>query len=304
MSEKVALTVIGNPAESALSGTLVSAIEANLAFKGANILESRWLSEGEAYDIVLSYLEPEKCEKLARDTLRQERVDIIAQEAATRKKRLLITDMDSTMIREECIDELADFVGKKAEVSAITERAMNGELDFEKALNERVALLAGLPVSTLEQVYRERIHFMGGARELVATMKENGARCVLVSGGFTFFTSRVREALGFDADYSNQLEIENGRLTGRVMQPILDKNVKLQTLLAECTNHLIPLSESMAIGDGANDLPMLLGAGCGIAYHAKPSVEASARTRLRYANLRGALFAQGYSVDEFAKTHT
>jgi phosphoserine phosphatase len=299
MSEKVALTVMVNPAETALPGTLISAIEANLAFKGANILESRWLSEGEAYDIVLSYLEPEKCEKIAIDTLRGERVDIIAQETDTRKKRLLITDMDSTMICEECIDELADFVGKKAEVSAITERAMNGELDFEKALNERVALLAGLPVSTLEQVYRERIHFMGGGRELVATMKEHGARCVLVSGGFTFFTSRVREELGFDTDYSNQLDMQDGLLTGRVIPPILDKNVKLQTLLAECTKHLIPLSESMAIGDGANDLPMLLGAGMGIAYHAKPTVEAAARTRLRHTNLRGALFAQGYGVEEF-----
>jgi phosphoserine phosphatase len=298
MAEKISLTLISNPNSYKLEGTLTAAIEANIAFAGGNILSSRWLVAGEAYDMIITHLTPEKAQSIAQETLRGEKVDIIAQDAASRMKRLLITDMDSTMITCECIDELADFVGKKEEVAAITERAMNGELDFEKALNERVTLLKGLDENTLAAVYRERVHIMGGGRELVATMKANGARCVLVSGGFTFFTSRIRSDLGFDADYSNTLEIENGLLTGRVIPPILDKQVKLQTLMAECMRHLVPLEESLAIGDGANDLPMLLASGLGIAYHAKPSVQAASRAKLNFANLRGALFAQGYREEE------
>lgn len=301
MAEKISLTLISNPSEYALEASLTASIEANISYAGGMVLESRWLSESEAFDLIITHLDAEKAEKIVHETLRGEKVDVIAQASSSRSKRLLITDMDSTMITCECIDELADFVGKKTEVAAITERAMNGELDFEKALNERVALLKGLDENTLAQVYRERVKIMGGGRELVATMRENGARCVLVSGGFTFFTSRIREELGFHADYSNLLEIEGGVLTGRVIPPILDKNVKLQTLMAECTHHLIPLEESMAIGDGANDLPMLLASGLGIAYHGKPSVQAAARARLNHTDLRGALFAQGYSADEFIK---
>ncbi len=193
--------------------------------------------------------------------------------------------MDSTMITVECIDEMADFVGKKAEVARITERAMNGELDFAQALCERVALLKGLSESTLQQCYDERVKMMPGAKELIAAMRKQGGYTVLVSGGFTFFTSRVRDVLGFHEDFSNRLEVENGMLTGRVIPPILGKEAKLQTLKDTCKNLGISTQNVIAVGDGANDLPMLLEAGLGVAYHAKPVVQAQASARINHCDL-------------------
>jgi phosphoserine phosphatase len=222
-----------------------------------------------------------------------EGVDAITQPAASRTKKLLISDMDSTMITVECIDELADFVGKKAEVSHITERAMNGELDFAAALTERVALLAGLPESVLQECYDSRVKMMPGAKTLVSAMRAAGAHCVLVSGGFTFFTARVAAELGFHEDYSNTLEIAHGKLTGRVRPPILGKEAKLATLQAACTARGIGAEEVLAIGDGANDLPMLLAAGLGVAYHAKPSVQAQAHAHINHNDLSALLYAQG-----------
>lgn len=227
--------------------------------------------------------------------LANHKIDAIVQPCPVTPKKLLISDMDSTMITVECIDELADFVGKKSEVSKITERAMNGELNFEAALTERVALLKGLPESVLEQCYSERVKMMPGAKELLQAARQSGAHCVLVSGGFTFFTSRVREELGFHEDHSNTLEIVDGKLTGRVIPPILGKEAKLATLQATCKKLGIKTDEVLAIGDGANDLPMLLAAGMGVAYHAKPSVQAQAQHRISHCDLSALIYAAGFT---------
>lgn len=214
--------------------------------------------------------------------------DVIVQPVDARQRKLLIADMDSTMIQVECIDELADFVGKKAEVSAITERAMNGELNFEQALTERVRLLRGLPEAVLQQCYNERVKMTPGASALLDAARAKDMHCVLVSGGFTFFTSRVAVELGFHEQFANELVIYDGLLTGEVAQPILGKEAKLRTLQMQCTKLGISPAEVMAIGDGANDLPMLLEAGLGVAYHAKPVVRRHAKAQLNHCDL-GAL---------------
>ena len=220
-------------------------------------------------------------------------VDVVLQPAVGREKKLLISDMDSTMIQQECIDELADKVGLKAHVAAITERAMNGELDFKAALRERVALLKGLPEATLQEVFERHITLMPGAKTLVATMKARGSSTHLVSGGFTFFTSRVAVALGFDTQEANILEVADGKLTGTVAEPILDKDSKRASLAAHATAANLPLSATLAVGDGANDLPMLLAAGLGVAYHAKPVVAAQAAAQIRFNDLSALLYLQG-----------
>jgi phosphoserine phosphatase len=225
-------------------------------------------------------------------------VDAIAQDAAGRRKRLLIADMDSTMVTSETLDELAGEAGLKDEISAITRRAMNGELDFEGALRERVGMLKGLALEALERTWTSTA-LMPGAEELVATMRAHGARCALVSGGFTFFTGRVAERLGFHEHYSNTLLHEGGRLTGQVGEPILGRNAKLVTLKRLAAEEGIDLEASLAVGDGANDLDMLGAAGLGVAFKAKPVVAAAARARVDHADLRALLFAQGYRVEAF-----
>lgn len=214
--------------------------------------------------------------------------------AEGRRKRLLISDMDSTIIGQECLDELADFAGLKAEVSAITERAMRGELDFEGALTQRVAMLKGLELAALERCHAERVRLNKGARELVATMKAHGARTVLVSGGFRYFTSRVARMAGFDADRANTLLDDSSVLTGLVGQPILGREAKLAALQEEAAAlHTTP-DDAVALGDGANDLDMIRAAGLGIAYRAKPIVAAQTRARIDHTDLRAALLFQGY----------
>ena len=215
-----------------------------------------------------------------------------------RRKRLLISDMDSTIIGQECLDELADFAGLKAEVSAITERAMRGELDFAGALTQRVAMLKGLNLSALEACHRERVRLNPGAIELVATMKAHGARCVLVSGGFGYFTSRVAQMAGFDADRANTLIDDGTALTGYVGMPILGREAKLAALLEETAAFGGSADDAIAMGDGANDLDMIRAAGLGVAYKAKPIVAAETRARIEHTDLRAALFFQGYGVDE------
>ncbi|MFZ4125400.1 MAG: phosphoserine phosphatase SerB [Rickettsiales bacterium] len=249
-----------------------------------------WLEDGRACDIFFDSVP----EMPAIDG-----VDIVIQPTAGRKKKLLISDMDSTMISQECIDELADVVGLKARVAAITERAMNGELDFKAALRERVALLKGLKTTDLERVMNERITLMPGAKTLVHTMKARGAYTVLVSGGFTFFTSRVAQQIGFDIDVANILEIENELLTGTVHEPILDKDTKRELLQHYCAAKGCALGDALAVGDGANDLPMLLAAGTGIAYHAKPTVQAQAKARINYNDLSALLFVQGIARSDW-----
>jgi phosphoserine phosphatase len=223
----------------------------------------------------------------------------LSPEDGGRRKRLLVADMDSTIIGCECLDELADFAGIKAEVSAITERAMLGEIDFEGALRERVAMLEGLPSADLQRCYDERVRLNPGARVLVTTMADHGARCVLVSGGFDFFTRRVARAAGFQAYRANHLIEADGSLTGRVREPILGREAKLATLCEEAKALGLDLATALAVGDGANDLAMIHAAGLGVAYHAKPVVAAQADARVDHGDLTTLLYFQGYRADEF-----
>ena len=227
--------------------------------------------------------------------------DYVLQPLAAREKKLLISDMDSTMIAQECIDELADLVGKKSEVAAITARAMNGELDFAEALRARVALLKGMTQTQLTDVFQQRITLMPGAKMLVQTMKKRGAYTVLVSGGFKFFTNRVGAAIGFDANEANKLDAVGGVLTGKVIEPILDKNSKREALLRIAAERNIPLPATLAIGDGANDVPMLKAAGLGVAYHAKPIVRAETRAHITFNDLSALLYVQGIPPAEWVR---
>lgn len=258
-----------------------------------------WLEPDLAADIFLPRAPDAAQRRALADCLAGTPFDFILQPAEGREKRLLISDMDSTMIEQECIDELAGFVGLKAHVAAITERAMNGELDFKAALRERVALLKDLPESALQQAYEAHITLMPGARTLVQTMKARGAYCLLVSGGFRFFTGRVAAAIGFDAEEANQLEIAQGKLTGRVIEPILDKASKRESLHRAAAARGLPLSATLALGDGANDLPMLLDAGLGIAFHAKPAVREAAHHSVTHHDLTAALYAQGIAKKDW-----
>ncbi len=226
-------------------------------------------------------------------------IDIVLQPAADRRKALLLADMDSTMIGQECIDELADFAGVQQEVAGITERAMRGEVAFEPALRERVALLRGLPVSIVETVLADRITLTPGGTVLVRTMRANGAYCALVSGGFTLFTGPIAMRIGFDEHRSNELRLDGDRLSGRVSEPILGREAKLERLLTLRATRGLPPSAVIAVGDGANDLAMLGEAGLGVAFHAKPAVAAAAHARIDHNDLEALLFIQGYSRSEF-----
>ena len=225
----------------------------------------------------------------------------VVQPIATRRKRLFVADMDSTMIGQECIDELADYVGLKAHVAAITERAMRGEIAFEPALRERVALLKGLPVAIVEEVIAKRITLTPGARTLVATMRANGARTCLVSGGFTLFTGRIAAMIGFDEHRGNVLSIEDGKLAGRVEEPILGRDAKLAALIELRDRLGLSPQDTLAAGDGANDIPMIEAAGLGVAYRAKPKVADAAHARIDRGDLTALLYLQGYARAGFAE---
>ncbi len=227
-------------------------------------------------------------------------MDFCVQPAFGRRKALLVADMDSTIIGCECLDELADFAAVKERVAAITERAMAGEIDFEGALRERVGLLAGLELSALQATYETRVRLNPGARTLARTMAAHGARCVLVSGGFQFFTERVAADAGFDAHRANALLDDGARLTGLVAEPILGRAAKLAALMEEAEALGVGLDACLAVGDGANDLAMIEAAGLGVAYRAKPIVAARADARLDHADLTALLYFQGYGADAFA----
>jgi phosphoserine phosphatase len=251
------------------------------------------LSAGEAADILLPA--PPDMDAV-RAALGGAAIDAIPVPAGLRRKRLLIADMDSTIVTGETLDELADFAGLKDRIAAITRRSMNGEIDFAQALRERVAMLRGLRLEALEQTW-QRVRLTPGAAELVATMRANGAVTALVSGGFTFFTGRVAELVGFEVNRSNVLLHDGAALSGTVAEPILDRDAKLQTLLSLAAERGIPLSDTVAVGDGANDLAMLRAASLGVAFHAKPIVAAEARARVDHGTLRAVLFAQGYRAE-------
>jgi phosphoserine phosphatase len=228
-------------------------------------------------------------------------IDVAVQDAGGRRKKILIADMDSTMIDQECIDELADEIGMKDHIASITRRAMNGEIAFEPALRERVALLKGLPVAVILRVLETRITLAAGGPELIATMKKNGAHTALVSGGFTAFTGPVAARLGFDENIANRLLEEDGRLAGTVAEPILGRQAKADALVKIASRLGLTPADAMAVGDGANDLDMIRLAGSGVALHAKPSVAAKARIRIDHGDLTALLYIQGYKRSEFVR---
>lgn len=258
-----------------------------------------WLDPGVAAEFPLQ-AEPANLWQVW-DSLQAIGIDLAVQPAEGRRKRLLIADMDSTMIQQECIDELADEAGVGAHVAGITARAMNGELDFEAALRERVALLAGLDEAVIARVISDRITLMPGGKALVATMRAKGAYAALVSGGFTAFTGAIAAVLGFDENRANTLIIAEGKLTGRVADPILGRAAKVQALEDISARLGITPAQAVAVGDGANDLGMLGLAGMGVALHAKPSVQAQCRIRVNHGDLTALLFLQGYARDEFSE---
>lgn len=275
-----------------LSQAELAAASAALQRAGGLVTAEVALDPPHAIDLVVRGLSARDARAAAEAVA--ERHDVIVQAAAgPRLRGLLVADMDSTMIGQECIDELADFAGRKPEIAAITERAMQGELDFAEALKARVAALAGLEASAIDRTLAERIRPNPGARTLIATVKALGTRTLLVSGGFTAFTQPVAERIGFDRQLANLLHIESGRLAGTVAEPIVDSRAKRATLLAEASALGLTVEATLAIGDGANDIPMLEAAGLGIAWHAKPKAAAAADAHIRHGDLTAILWAMG-----------
>ena len=285
-------TLLTNPQTPILERATVEAVRN--AWGGGDAI---WLEPGVAAEFPLDVIPLNRWE--VWEGLQGMRVDLVVQAAEGRRKRVLLADMDSTMIEQECIDELADEAGVGARVADITRRAMNGELDFEAALRERVGLLKGLPVAVIDRVIRDRITLMPGGRELVATMKANGAYAALVSGGFTAFTTRIAAVLGFDENRANTLNVNGDVLDGTVAEPILGRQAKVDALQDIAKRLSIPEADVMAVGDGANDLGMLGRAGAGVALHAKPVVAAQCDLRINHGDLTALLFIQGYRREEF-----
>jgi phosphoserine phosphatase len=266
---------------------------------GATAGDPSWLAPGEAADIPFDAPQPTEVLARLRDGLAAHPVDVNGGPAEGRRKRLLIADMDSTIIVGESLDELAEYAGIRDQIAAITARAMRGELDFEGALRERVGMLKGLPASTIDTVV-DGLQLTPGAEVLVATMKAAGAYCALVSGGFKPMTGAIRLRVGFDEDRSNTLHVADGVLAGTVGEPILGRDAKLAALKELCAAQDLPLEAALAVGDGANDLAMLGAAGMGVAFQAKPAVRDAAGFRIEHADLRGLLYLQGYKAEDFA----
>jgi phosphoserine phosphatase len=292
-------TLISNPAAPALDDGVLARIARHLPAADA----PRWLAPGIAADVCFlpdETVEPKMLAGELRSELDGAPIDIVVQRSAGRRKRLLVADMESTMIGQECLDELADKVGLKSRIAAITERAMRGELEFEPALRERLALLRGLPLSTVHEVLAERVRINPGAVTLVHTMRAQGAYTCLVSGGFTLFAEPIATMLGFDENRANRLVVRDDRLEG-VEEPILGRDAKLAALLEIAGKLGLQRDATLAVGDGANDLAMLEAAGLGIAYRAKPRVAAQAHARIDHGDLTALLYAQGYRREEFVE---
>lgn len=291
------LTLITRPETRALDTSTVDAVRRALRQADA----PDWLAQGIACDLGCDGASIEAIGAAARDALGTAPVDVVTQEAGeTRRRRLIIADMDATMTEGETIDQLAEEAGIGPQIAAITVRAMRGELDFVQALRERTALMAGLPEAALGRV-RDRMRPMPGARALVQTMRRHGARAVLVSGGFSVFTARARALIGFDQAHGNTVEVADGKLTGRVVDPVLGRDAKLRLLHETAAAHGLDLAETMAVGDGANDLAMIQAAGMGVAIHAKPIVAAAARARIDHGDLTALLYIQGFRREELVE---
>jgi phosphoserine phosphatase len=291
------LTLVGNSFDE-MQDALPAALE-SIAAADRPVAAMEVLGEG-AMDLFVEGADLARLRAAANRGMERAPVDFCVQEAEGRRKRLLVADMDSTIIGVECLDELADQAGLKARIAAITARAMAGEIAFEGALRERVALLAGLELAALDRTYDERVRLNPGAERLVRTMTAAGARCVLVSGGFDHFTARVAQAAGFAAHLANRLLHDGAHLTGAVAEPILGREAKLAALEAEAAALGIGLEETVAVGDGANDLAMIEAAGLGVAYRAKPVVAERADARIAHTDLTALLYFQGYGQDAFA----
>jgi phosphoserine phosphatase len=289
-------TLVSSPDGPALDEAALAGVRRKLRGR-----EPSWLASGIAADICFTpHVDARVLAAELRSALGGQSIDVVVQPLAHRRKRLLLADMDSTMIGQECVDELADRVGLKDRIAAITERAMSGEIAFEPALRERVALLRGLPLPVIDEVLAERIRVSPGALTLVHTMRAHGAYTCLVSGGFTLFTERVAAMIGFHEDRANRLVVEDSRIAG-VAEPILGRDAKLAAL-RELTEKLgLAHEETLAVGDGANDLAMLQAAGLGVAYRAKPKVAAGAHARIDYGDLTALLYVQGYRREEFVE---
>jgi phosphoserine phosphatase len=289
---KNTLVLLSNPARPTLDSGIVQAAVEILRAGGAMVGPPDWLAPDVACDIPF--------EGPALPSLGMTGIDAVFVAREGRRKKLLVADMESTMIQNEMLDELADFLGLREKISAITARAMNGEIDFAGALKERVGLLKGLPLAKLDEA-ATRIRYMPGGATLVATMKQHGAYCALVSGGFTHFTKLVAATLGFDFDSANVLTRDGKALAGTVEMPILGKEAKLATLRHLGASRSLATADAVAVGDGANDLPMLEEAGLGVAFHAKPAVAAQVGARLDHCDLTGLLYLQGYRQSEFVE---
>jgi len=299
-----ALVLTSQPGQGELTHAITDKALACIAEDHDSLATPRWLAEGDAWELSFAASKPVQtitlCQKI-KAALASAPVDvnIVPGDRATRRKKLLIADMDSTIINQECIDEIATHIGIGDEVSRLTNRAMNGELNFDEALIERVALLAGMGETELQTIFDERITLMPGARELVQTMRRDRAFCALVSGGFAFFTSRIAALVGFNVTQANALEFTNGKLSGNVVMPILGRQAKLDALNDYTAALALPAASVLAVGDGANDLAMIKAAGLGVAYHAKPIVAAEAAATITHSDLTALLHLQGYSRDEF-----
>jgi phosphoserine phosphatase len=291
-----AVCLIADPERAPLDGAAVAVLQRSIG--GA----ARWLAQHEACELLVEGAGRDEIRMRAKAALGDVPYDVGVVPAEGRRKRLLVSDMDSTMITVECIDELADYLGVKPEVSAITRRAMNGELDFVAALQARVALLKGLPVEVFDEIFRERVKLMPGARTLVLTMRSWGARAALVSGGFVPFVARVGAAIGFDFTQANRLETLDGRLTGRLLGPIRSPKSKLALLRQLTRVFRLQPAETLAVGDGANDLPMLRAAGLGVAFRPAPAVAEVAPLAIRRGDLTALLYLQGVAKSDFVSS--
>lgn len=293
------LILIADPAREALNDSMVARAVEALRSSGLEVSEARWLAPSEACEVPFAGT-AQRGRQAAELALDAFPVDVAALPAANRRKRLLVADMDSTILQNETLDELADYAGFGERVAAITERSMRGEIDFGMALRERVALLEGLSLDALAETAK-RMRLMPGARELVRTMRANGAYTALASGGFRYFTGQVARDVGFHEDVANVLLDDGAALTGRVEEPIFDRESKRKTLERLISERGIDAADSLAVGDGANDLAMIGLAGLGVAYRAKPVVAAAADARIAVGDLTGLLYLQGYRKDEFVR---